>query len=305
MKDDASSSTAYVIARSTLYLGGDARVGHLLPARAVEMSGWFVRAHSRSAYWLLTTMRGFSRPVVAMVEGLSVPGIQLHYALRKRYLEDAACSALSTDGVRQMVVIGGGFDTLALRLHEEFPEVNFIEIDHPATQRVKLEAAAAHDLPRENLKFLSVDLIQKTLEESLLSFEAYRPDAETFFLCEGVTMYLTTEEIEKLFQFVCSHSGANSRLAFTFMESYDRQIRFKNSGAGLNAWLRLRSEPFTWGIAKDRLPDFLRQNGLEPAEIASADALRERYLVPHGLEHEALAEGECCCVARSLSGYSL
>ena len=67
MKDDASSSTAYVIARSTLYLGGDARFGHLLPTRAVEMSGWFVRAHSRSTYWLLTTMRSLSRPVVAMV----------------------------------------------------------------------------------------------------------------------------------------------------------------------------------------------------------------------------------------------
>ena len=297
MKDDAPSSTAYVIARSTLYLGGDALFGHLLPPRAVEMSGWFVRAHSRSAYWLLTTMRGLSRPVVATVEWLSVPGIQLHYALRKRYLEDAARGALSSGEVGQMVVVGGGFDTLAMRLHEEFPEVGFIEIDHPATQRVKLQAAAAHDLPKDNLKFLSVDLMQRTLEETLLSFEPYRPETQTFFLCEGVTMYLTTEEIEQLFLFVSSHSGANSRLAFTFMESYDGQIRFKGSGAGVSAWLRLRSEPFTWGMAKERLPDFLRQNGLEPEEIVAAATLRERYLVPHGLEHAALAEGECLCVA--------
>ena len=39
MKDDASSSTAYVIARSTLYLGGDARVGHLLPALVTQAMG--------------------------------------------------------------------------------------------------------------------------------------------------------------------------------------------------------------------------------------------------------------------------
>ena len=300
MKDEVPSSTAYVIALSTLYLGGDARVGHLLPGRAVQMSGWFVRAHSRSVYWLLTTMRGLSRPIVAMMEWLSVPGIQLHYVLRKRYLEDAARSALSTGAVPQMVVIGGGFDTLALRLHEEFPDVGFVEIDHPATQRVKLQAMAAHDLPKDNLKFLPVDLMQRTLEESLLSFEAYRPDAETFFVCEGVTMYLTTKEIEKLFLFVCSHSGANSRLAFTFMESYDGQIRFKGSGAVVNAWLSRRSEPFTWGMAKEHLPDFLRQNGLEPDEIAAADTLRVRYLVPHSLEHAALAEGESICLARRL-----
>ncbi|MFP6590108.1 MAG: hypothetical protein VCE12_06260, partial [Candidatus Latescibacterota bacterium] len=96
----------------------------------------------------------------------------------------------------------------------------------------------------------------------------------------------------------------NSRLAFTFMESYDGQIRFKDSGAGLNAWLRMRSEPFTWGMDRERLPDFLRQNGLEPDEIAAADTLRERYLVPHGLEREALAEGECCCVVRRRDGNS-
>ena len=298
MKEEVPSSTAYVIARSTLYLGGDVRMGQLVPARAVEMSGWFVQAHSKLAYALLTSLRRVSRPVISVLERLSVPGIQLHYALRKRYLEDTARGALSRGDVRQMVVIGAGFDTLALRLHGEFPKVEFIEIDHPATQRLKRQAVAAHAQPAKNFHFLSVDLMQHSVEESLLSYEFYLPDAATLFICEGVTMYLTTEEIEKLFLFVHGHSGAGSCLTFTFMEPDNGSIRFKNSGAGVNAWLRLRSEPFTWGMAKELMPAFLRQNGLEPAEIAGVDILRARYMAPHGLEHELLAEGECICVAQ-------
>lgn len=200
-----------------------------------------------------------------------------------------------------MVVIGGGFDTLALRLHEELSEVVFIEIDHPATQRLKQQAVIEHAKLGENFHFLSVDLMQHSLEESLLSFKAYQPGAETFFLCEGVTMYLTTEKIEKLFLFVCDHSGENSRLAFTFMEPDDGPIRFKGSGAGVSTWLRLHSEPFTWGMAKEELPSILMQNGLEPVEIAAANTLRSRYLQPNGLERESLAEGECLCVAKRLT----
>jgi methyltransferase (TIGR00027 family) len=296
MKDDSPSSTAYVIARSIVYLSGDPLIGRLIPPRAVEMSAWFVQARSRWSYRLLSTMRPLCRPFITVLERLSVPGIQLHYVLRKRCLEDAARAALD-EGARQMVVIGGGFDTLALRLHEEYPAVRFIEIDHPATQRVKRQAAEAHHLPNRNLRFLSVDLMRKTLEQSLLACDEYREDAETFFLCEGVLMYLRSEEIEKMFRFIRGHSGPRSHFAFTFMESCDGRIHFRNSSAAVDAWLRFRGEVFTWGIPRDHLPGYLTSNGLLADRIATTDTLRSRYLAPERLDHLPLAEGECICVA--------
>ena len=33
-------------------------------------------------------------------------------------------------GAKQVVILGAGFDTLALRLSEQFPSVKFIEVDH-------------------------------------------------------------------------------------------------------------------------------------------------------------------------------
>ena len=77
MKSDSPSRTAYVIARSIVYVSGDPEVGGLIPARAVEISAEFVRAHSRLAFWLLTVLRPLSRLFISPLERLSVPGIQV------------------------------------------------------------------------------------------------------------------------------------------------------------------------------------------------------------------------------------
>lgn len=297
MKDDTPSSTAYVIARSTVYLSRDPVLGRLIPPRAIEMCGWFVQAHSRWAYRLLTGIRPVCRPFIAILERLSIPGIQLHYALRKRYLEDVARAALA-EGARQLVVIGGGFDTLALRLHEEFPAVRFIEIDHPATQRVKRQAVQPHNLPKDNLRFLAVDLTRQTLEESLLSCDDYRGGEETLFICEGVMMYLQPDEIEKLFLFIRRHGSPRSRFAFTFMEPQrDGQVRFRDSSNAVDAWLRWRGEVFTWGIRRERLPEYLASYGFIIEQTATPDTFRSRYLATERLDHLPLADGEYICVA--------
>ena len=297
MKDDTSSSTAYVIARSLMYLSRDPLIGGLIPPRAAEMSAGFVRTHSRVTHWLLGAMRPLSRPFIAILERLSIPGIQLHYVLRKRYLEDVARKFLEA-GAGQMVVIGGGFDTLALRLHDAFPSAQFIEIDHPATQRIKRETAEARHTSGENLCFLPVDLARKTLEESLLACGAYRKDVQTLFLCEGVLMYLNPDDIARLLSFIRGHGHPRSRIAFTFMESENGRIRFQNGSAAVDLWLWLRGEIFTWGIPCDRLPDYLASNGFSASSIVTPGHLRARYLAPARLDHLPLAEGECICVAR-------
>jgi O-methyltransferase involved in polyketide biosynthesis len=62
--------------------------------------------------------------------GITVPGILLHYALRKRCIAQLAREALHS-GATQVVIIGAGFDALSLELQREFPDAHFWEIDHP------------------------------------------------------------------------------------------------------------------------------------------------------------------------------
>jgi hypothetical protein len=67
------------------------------------------------------------------------------------------------------------------------------------------------------------------------------------------------------------------------------------------AWLKLRSEPFLWGIRRDRFPSFLESCGLGNAEALDEVRLREEILVPRGLGEIRLARGECLCLCSPIA----
>jgi len=306
MKADNPSATAYLIATSTLFVAADPAAGRLIPARAVELSAAFVAARSRLARWAQSALRRPRvRPFVSALERLTLPGIQLHYALRKLYLEETLRAALSgSEGIRQVVIFGAGYDTLALRLHETFPNVQFIETDHPATQRRKTRALAAHHDSRlqrpetRNLHFLPVDLTRQQLAATLQNFAGYRAHAPTLFIAEGLLMYLSPTEVSNLFQTIRESSGARSRVAFTFMEPQaNGQVNFRTRSRAVDAWLSWRGEIFKWGIERDALPLYLRARGFSVREIATEETLRRRYLEPKALAHLPLAAGEYVCIA--------
>jgi|ERR1044071_1631603 methyltransferase (TIGR00027 family) len=298
MKEDKPSATAYLIARSTFFLSRDPMLGQLVPARSAELCERFVHTRSRFARLLDAAINSKPlRPLAAALERATVPGIKLHYALRKRYLEEIARDALR-DGFHQVVVIGAGFDTLALRLHEAFSETRFFEIDHPATQRVKKHVVEKHHARKRNLQFISLDLAHGNLESSLLSSADYQPETATLFVAEGLLMYLAPAEIDLILQFIRSHSGAKSRLAFTFMETQSGgRIGFRESSRAVDAWLRLRGESFKWGSKRERIGDYLAARGFAVRDIITSETLRTKYLTTKHLRHLALADGECICVS--------
>ena len=298
MKENRPSATAYLIARSTLFLSREPLLGHLIPERSVKLSEQFVHARSKIARLLDAAINSrVLRPLARALERATIPGIKLHYALRKRYLEEIARDALR-DGLRQVVVIGAGFDTLALRLHEAFSETRFFEIDHPATQSVKKRVVEKHHSSNRNLQFISLDLAHGNLQESLLSQADYQSDADTLFVAEGLLMYLAPAEIDLLLQSIRSHSGQKSKFAFTFMETQSGgRIGFRESSRVVDAWLRLRGESFKWGSTRADIGGFLAARSFVAREIISSEALRNRYLTTERLKRHALADGECICVA--------
>lgn len=297
MREDRPSATAYLIARSTLAIARHPVLAQLVPRRSVELSERFVRARSRFARW--TSAVGDSRParpILCALERITVPGIRLHYALRKRCLEELARAALG-EGFSQLVVLGAGFDTLALRLHKSYPETTFFEVDHPATQRAKILALGGDEIPARNMRFISLDLARGSLEGALLSRSDYDSSADTLFVAEGLLMYLALAEVDLILNFIRRYSGRASRLAFTFMETRgDGRIGFRRSSPLVNAWLRLRGESFRWGMPHAQAREFLAARGLTVREVITSETLKARYLTADGLRHRRLAEGECICV---------
>lgn len=127
-----------------------------------------------------------------------------HLALRKLFIETQVREAIKA-GVKQVLIIGGGYDTLALRLHQEFPGVQFIEADRGPTREIKLKALATlgNILPDfkqlgANLHYLECDLSRADWTQFLLNQGFFSNQADSVVIAEGVTPYLTIADVNNL-----------------------------------------------------------------------------------------------------------
>ncbi len=298
MRADRPSATAHLIARSLVFLSSEQPYAALIPPGAAELSIWCMEACSSHTVRLLRWMRRRRfREMLWNSERAGLPGMMLHYAVRKLWLEDVTRTALA-DGYRQVVVLGAGFDTLAPRLAREFPEVRFFEVDHPGTQVVKERALLAHDGLPGNLSLVALDLTRESLGDGIRRAPEFSPAASTLFIAEGLLMYLVEAEVAQLFQCCRLHGGPTPRVAFTFMErASDGRVSFRGQKRLVDVWLRLRGEPFRWGLEQEAMPAFLKAQGFTCAAVATPDVLRARYLSGPEWEGIPLADGDHPCLA--------
>ncbi|MEZ5426983.1 MAG: SAM-dependent methyltransferase [Pyrinomonadaceae bacterium] len=301
MKKDKPSNTARIVARNIAQVAAADKTGHLVAPEAIRLNAALLKGFSAKGSHLpeSASRLRWRQMLFRFYERLTIRGLALHQALRKRHIETLVRAALTDEGFRQVVVIGGGLDTLAGRLCREFPGVNFLEIDHPATQKMKRETIEKLDGTGGNLHFLAVDLTRRTLEECLRKHPAYRADAKTVFVCEGVLMYLSEAQVAEVFDFI--KKQAAPRFIFTFMErGRSGRTDFRNSTVLVRLWLKWKKEPFKWGIDAEEMEGFLSRLGFTQKTLATAEDFRRIYLEPNGLVGEPLAEGENLCVAETV-----
>ncbi len=296
MREDRPSSTATLIAAATVFLARDARVPDLVPPGAAEWCARCLEALSG-----LKTVEMLSHPglrwAARLAERATVPGLLLHFMLRKRWIEEGVRAALA-EGCGQVVVVGAGFDTLALRLSREFPGATFIEIDHPATQRYKRLAGEGAGAAA-NLHFIAADLSLVRLQDAL-SGGAYRPEALSVFIIEGLLMYLTVAEVGGVFTALRELQRAGGRVVFTVMEpAPDGRPAFHNATPLVTRLLSRWSEPFKSALSRDDAARFLERFGFRTRALAAAETLRETYLAPSGRGNLTLARGEMIVLAES------
>jgi len=225
------------------------------------------------------------------IERMLLEGIQLHYACRKRWIEQQVREALAS-GVRQVVVVAAGFDLLSWRLRGEFPGVRFFELDHPATQRPKKEVLG--EMP--GVHFLRVDLSTRGVGDVLTEHDFYDGRESAICIAEGLLMYLEEARVIALLSELAAIATPSGEVIFTFMENDGcGSIDFRGQSPLVARWLAGKREPFRWGIAREELPAFLRQAGIRPAAVADDEVFRRDILKPAGLVSFPLARGECIC----------
>ncbi len=158
-------------------------------------------------------------PLAPLSQGalrVATAGLIDQIALRTAAIDEALIEAIDV-GVRQVVVLGAGLDARAYRL-AELAEARVFEVDHPASQRYKTRRLGALTPRCRSLTHVPVDFVRDDLARSLAA-AGHDEGAPSFWIWEGVTMYLPREATRATLDAVRRRSCPGSWLAMTYMKT--------------------------------------------------------------------------------------
>lgn len=211
---DETGNLARVRGSQTAELVAAARAGHFARGErplivedpyAIHLAGdrWRRVIGSNFRHWLVTR--------VVLRKVIPTTGFVL---IRARFTDDRVLAA-ARRGIRQLVILGAGFDTFALRYPDLGVEV--FEVDLPASGAVKRERMAAADIAvPDHLRFVPVDFERDDLGERLLG-AGFDPDEPAFFSWMGVTYYLAPEAVLTTLARLNALAAPRSELALDYL----------------------------------------------------------------------------------------
>ncbi len=273
MKENQASSTALTVLQGMLYTARNPEYAYLVDDELRQSCERILNLSAQGRKRLKQLDSWLVRQGLLLLERLIAPGISLHYVLRKRGIEDYALTQLK-NGINQVIVLGAGLDTLAYRLSKKYPEVTFIEIDHPATQTLKAPFFnTAESGESANLHCLAIDFSKQTLEQELVQFPVFSAHKPTLFICEGVLMYLTEPQVIALFASLKKLCQQRLSFVFTALEPEN-----KPHNSLLKRYLSSQGEAIYWFKAKAQLKAFADSQGFMLEDIATDQTLAQRYI---------------------------
>lgn len=205
-----------------------------------------------------------------------IPGAFSSGVARTKYIDDLLQKTIY-DGIKQVIILGAGFDTRALRL-DFLKSIPVIEIDHPNTLNFKIETLKKRiSEPHKNVTYYPIDFNKETLTE-LAKQNNFDFTKLTAIIWEGVTNYLEEKAINNTFLFI-SKFPKGSYIIFTYI--HQQVLNNPSSyfgGQNLLSNLENIEEHWTFGFLPDQLPEYLKQFSLTLLEDLGANEYRNKYL---------------------------
>lgn len=143
------------------------------------------------------------------------PPMETWLALRVAYLDRLVGLAVDRLSIRQVVILGAGYDTRAARLPRA--GVSFFEVDHPATQASKRERLAQlGGYPVDAARYVTCNFEREDPIERLAA-SGFDPKQPALVIWEGVVPYLTEAAIRATATRLASGLDPRSLVAFDFV----------------------------------------------------------------------------------------
>lgn len=244
--------------------------------------------------WLVAATRAAPiRRLMIRGSEFTGPGLWANLACRKRFIDDRLAEAL--DSTEAVVILGAGFDTRPYRLTRR-TRIPVFEVDLPVNiaRKAKAVRRVLGDPPL-SVRLVALDFERDDLLTSLAE-HGYRTDYRAFFICEGVTQYLTEDGVRRTMEGLRA-AARGSRFVFTYVRRdfidgtnlYGSRTLYRN--------VRERQQLWRFGLEPDEVAGFLGDYGWRLVEQAGPDEFVQRYVEPTGrklpasqLEWSAFAE---------------
>ena len=209
---------------------------------------------------------------------------------RSRYTEDCLAQAIEA-GVEQYVLLGAGLDTFAFRRPDLSAGLQVFEIDHPATQAMKLARLPMLGMPTPaQLHFIPLDFDTQDLATAL-GQAGYDRQKKSFFSWLGVTYYLSHQVVFDTLQTIARLAPRNSSVVFDYMdldafdpEKVDPRVRLMQAGA------EMVGEPMQSGFDPLTLGSELKTLGFDLAENLGPAEIEARYFKGRADNYHAFAQ---------------
>ena len=221
------------------------------------------------------------------MKDIEVVNIVRMMIIRTRFIDEALERAVR-GGAIQVVILGAGLDSHAYRCQRLLERTRVFEVDRHATQALKRQRVnEALGGPPSNLTYVAVDFEHESLPD-VLKRHGYDQTQRTFFILEGVTMYLPEEAARATLRFVGAHPpGSGIVFDFVYRTMIDMIAKIDMSTvpemakAFVQRFLDLtKDEPWIFGLTPDAEREYLAEFGLDLREaftIGGEESIK-RYL---------------------------
>lgn len=208
----------------------------------------------------------------------NLPGVHEFSIARTKYFDNLFKRALE-ENTPQIVLLGAGYDTRAIRFKDSIQQTKIFELDAPLTQQHKKRLLHKHDISiPQQLSFVPINFIKENMHD-LLSKAGYEKSLKSFFIWEGVTFYLTEETVNVTLDFIKNNSGRSSTVAFDYIYKSVVEGNFDHYGAKETyEAVSEEGEPFQFGVEEGKIETFLSQRGFDILSHYTPDEFEKAYL---------------------------
>ena len=226
------------------------------------------------------------------------PGIYEYVLARTILFDEVFVDGLERD-FSQIVLLGAGMDTRALRFQDRNRGATIFELDIDATQRYKRKVYQRKKtaLP-DTLVFVPIDFNKQRLAD-VLTQAGYQERQKTLFLWEGVTMYLEPEAVDGTLSFVRNSAAEGSIVAFDYVRAsvLRRENTLYGEKGGYDRVAQV-GERWTFGIEDGAIEGFLAERGFKLLAHYMPSDLEAAYLTTEdGTGFGRVNETHCIVIA--------